>query len=291
LAEARRVAVLRWARGHLPVEVRQGLRYVVGLGKDATERITGQADDELPPHRLRSVGAGDFRAIGDNMVRHFIDPGGLQPDHHVLDVGCGIGRMAIPLTRYLTYDGSYRGLDIRPGPIKWCRRNITPEHPNFQFDTASLRNTLYARHAPGDPATFKLPYPDHSFDFVAACSLFTHLLPAGAQNYLHEIGRVLRPGGQSFTTWFILNDVTREGASRNVGSMRFEVDRGDYAMDSSRVPEAALAYKEGALRGMLNATKLTIVEPIYLGSWSGQPDATTVQDVVIATCPPSGPCR
>ena len=265
------------------MEIRQGLRYVIGAGRDTFEGLTGRADPELPPHRLRSVGAGDFRSIGDNMVRHFIDPGGLRAGHDILDIGCGIGRMAIPLTRYLNAEGSYRGLDIRPGPIEWCRRHITPNHPNFQFDCAALRNTLYSRRAAGDPATFRFPYPDDSFDFVVACSLFTHMLPAGAQNYLREMARVLRPDGRSFTTWFVLNESTRRGAERNIGSMRFDIDRGDHAVDSARVPEAALAYKEQALREMFGRANQSILEPIYLGSWSGQMDATTVQDVVIAT--------
>ena len=283
MAVVRREAVLQWARGNVPVEMRQGLRYIVGAGRDVFEGLTGQADPQLPPHRLRSVGAGDFRSVGDNMFRHFVDPGGLLTHHDVLDVGCGIGRMAIPLTAYLNSEGSYRGLDIRPGPIDWCRRHITPNHPNFRFDCAELRNTLYARHGAGDPAAFRFPYPDQSFDFVVACSLFTHMLPPGSRNYLREIARVLRPAGTSFTTWFVLNEATVRGASRNVGSMRFDADRGDHAVDSARVPEAAVAYKEAALREMFGRSNQSIREPIHYGSWSGQANATTVQDVVIAT--------
>ena len=273
---------LQRTRGMVPVEVRQGLRYLVATGRDVLEGLTGQSDPDLPPHRLRSVGMGDFRLIGENMVRRFVDLGGLQPEHDLLDLGCGSGRMAIPLTAYLSTDGSYTGIDIRPRTIEWCRRHITPNHPNFQFDRAELRNTLYARRAPGDPARFTFPYPNDSFDFVVACSLFTHMLPPGAQNYLREIARVLRPDGKCFTTWYVLNEETRHGATRNVGIMRFDIDRGDHAVDSARVPEAALAYKEGALRSMFQSAELSLHEPIHFGSWSGAANALTAQDVVIA---------
>lgn len=228
---------------------------------------------------------GDFRLIGQNMARRFVDLGGLQPEYDILDVGCGSGRMAIPLTAYLSAAGSYTGIDIRPRTIEWCRRHITPEHPNFRFDCAELRNTLYARHAPGDPARFTFPYPADSFDFVIACSLFTHMLPPGTQNYLREMARVLRPGGKCFTTWYVLNRETLHGATRNVGIMRFDIDRGDYAVDSARVPEAALAYKEDALRLMFESAELSLQEPIHFGSWSGAANALTAQDVVIASAP------
>jgi SAM-dependent methyltransferase len=271
-----------WTRAKVPVEARQALRYLVGAARDGYELLSGREEPDLPPHRLRSVGFGDFRSIGETMVGHFIDPGQLQRDDDVLDIGCGIGRMAIPLTKYLSSAGSYQGLDIRPAAIRWCRDHITARHPNFRFDCVELSNTLYARRAAGDPAQFEFPYPTGSFDFVIATSLFTHMLPSGTSNYLEEINRVLRPGGRAFTTWFVLNEATMSGAADNVGVLRFEVDRGDYAVDSERVPEAALAYKEAVLRRMLAAARLTIEEPIHFGSWSGVRNPLDLQDIVIA---------
>ena len=48
----------------------------------------------IPPPELNFVGTPDFAEIGQEFLRHFIEPGGLLPSHRVLDVGCGIGRMA-----------------------------------------------------------------------------------------------------------------------------------------------------------------------------------------------------
>jgi ubiquinone/menaquinone biosynthesis C-methylase UbiE len=52
----------------------------------------------------------------------------------------------------------------------------------------------------------KFPYPDESFDFAFAHSVFTHLTPDASSNYLNEVSRVLRHGGASYTTWFLFDD-------------------------------------------------------------------------------------
>ena len=63
---------------------------------------------------------------------------GLRPDHHVIDIGCGSGRLALPLTNFLRR-GRYEGFDIDPDMIAWCRRSITPRHPDFGFSLARRR--------------------------------------------------------------------------------------------------------------------------------------------------------
>ena len=71
---------------------------------DARDRITGRGDPLVPPRRLQFVGRGDFVETGDEFMRHFLDLAGLKAHHRVLDVGCGIGRMARPLARTVDFD-------------------------------------------------------------------------------------------------------------------------------------------------------------------------------------------
>ena len=66
----------------------------------------------VPPTERQFVGDGDFRAVGAEFLHHFVALGGLRPDDHVLDLGCGIGRMAVPLTQYLSDRASYLGIDV-----------------------------------------------------------------------------------------------------------------------------------------------------------------------------------
>jgi SAM-dependent methyltransferase len=80
---------------------------------------------------------------GDQILAYFITACGLQPNAHVLDIGCGIGRMAVALTHYLTNEGGYDGIDIIPGVIKWCTRKITRQYPRFCFHFADVYNKDY----------------------------------------------------------------------------------------------------------------------------------------------------
>ena len=96
-----------------------------------------------PPAELRFCGDGDFRAIGAEFLGHFVRRADLGRDERVLDIGCGIGRMAVPLTQYLSDAGSYQGVDIVRDGIAWCERTISPAYPNFRFRHLDLDHPLY----------------------------------------------------------------------------------------------------------------------------------------------------
>lgn len=74
--------------------------------------LLGQRDLLTPPAALfddpdRMDGSHDVRdfvMVGENTVAWLISEG-LEPADRVLEVGCGIGRMAIPLMRHLEPKG------------------------------------------------------------------------------------------------------------------------------------------------------------------------------------------
>ncbi len=83
-------------------------RKVFYLPADAANSLLGRRGPLVPPRGLANVGGGDFREIGEGQLRCFVEIGGLKPDDADLDVGCGVGRMAVPLTRYLSGRGVSR---------------------------------------------------------------------------------------------------------------------------------------------------------------------------------------
>lgn len=84
--------------------------------------------------------------------------------------------------------------------VDWCRKNITPRFPNFNFKQVSLANDLYRES--GDAAVdFVFPYADQLFDLAIATSVFTHMLPPEVQNYVAETYRTLKPGGHAYFTF------------------------------------------------------------------------------------------
>jgi SAM-dependent methyltransferase len=236
----------------------------------------------VPPRRLwDSVGNGDFTATGEEHLRYFVEYGKLRPDHKVLDVGCGIGRMALPLTRYLSAQGEYYGFDPTAESIKWCTGHITSRFPHFHFEVADLRNEFYNPLGKYDAENFRFPYEDNSFDFIFLTSVFTHLFPDALKNYFSEIGRVLRRGGRSFITYFLLNPESVARMSEGKSSLNFAYQLKDCWTTSPDNPEGALAFDENEIRSLYRAGTIRIEELQY-GAWCGRENGYGgFQDVII----------
>ena len=74
---------------------------------------TGGSQIPPPPTGLVDVVGGGLE-LGEGHVAQLRELAGLRPGDRVFDVGCGVGRTAIPLTSYLSSDGAYEGFDIWP---------------------------------------------------------------------------------------------------------------------------------------------------------------------------------
>jgi SAM-dependent methyltransferase len=249
-----------------------------GLGTDVTDRVLAR-DPLTPPAQLQNVGEGDFGAVGEAIVHYLQALAELKPSDRVLDIGCGVGRVARVLARELRPPGSYDGFDIVPDSIAWCQQHYRRTAAPFRFKHANVRNTAY--NPGGDRAAedFEFPYADASFDLAIAISLFTHLLPESADHYLSEANRVLAPGGRMLLTCFLLTDTPPPAPA-----FEFQETDGDAAIVSADVPEAAVAYPEEWIRERLALVGLTVREPVQFGSWRGT-RAIPYQDIVVVDRP------
>lgn len=108
-------------------------------------------------------------AMLDHFVGRVVAGGGA----HVLDAGCGTGRIA----RYLVDRGlSVVGVDLSPGMLAMARR----DHPDLELHEGSLT---------------ALPLADGSVDGVVFWYSLIHLTDDELPAALTEAVRVLRPGG------------------------------------------------------------------------------------------------
>lgn len=238
---------------------------------------------ELPPLRLRRyVGPlRSFESSGAEFMSYCRLLLELRTEERVLDVGCGCGLMALQFKDYLDKRGRYNGLDLHDPSIRWCRRHITPAHPNFEFARIDVQSDAYnpgGRYAADE---YVFPFDDQSFDAVLLKSVFTHLRPGPVENYLKEVSRLLSPGGRALATFFLLNE--RQASLRREGLNRidFPFGEGVWRHAYRESPESAVAYREDFILELLNRHGLALKRPIIYGSWSGLREGLSFQDMLL----------
>lgn len=128
------------------------------------------ADDE---RAFFDSGRRDYqRYVTPFLRRMHFDPRGKG----VLEIGCGIGRIALPMTDDF---GQYTGVDVSPEMVRIASAQALPRAVFQVVSGGDLEGV-----------------PDASIDFVFSFGVFQHLPDRGAIfNYFAETARVLRPGG------------------------------------------------------------------------------------------------
>lgn len=247
------------------------------------------SDDPVPESAAHKIGDGDFRAIGAEFLRYFVELGGLVPRDDVLDIGCGFGRMALPLARFLAPEARYLGFDIVPEPVQWCRNHITPLRPGLGFEHVDVRHPLYnAGGTLPEDAGFlgRIAAPlGWRPSFITAVSVLTHLEQDAIVRLLADARALLPPGGRLFFTAFL----TGEGTPVPAAATRFPVAAWRevpplYAL-LGKPFTAAVGIDQRWLEEMLDSLGFRI-QLLQFGHWRGEAVAgTAFQDVMVAVRP------
>lgn len=96
---------------------------------------------------------------------------------HILDWGCGPGRIIRHMPTVINNGCHFYGTDYNDKSIKWCSKNLT--------DIAFNKNEL----------TAQLPYATNSMDIIYGLSIFTHLSEQMHFDWFNELYRILKPNG------------------------------------------------------------------------------------------------
>lgn len=238
----------------------------------------------VPPQEHNFVGDGDFLTIGCEFLRHFVELGGLQPQDRVMEIGCGLGRMAVPLTQFLAAPtGRYTGFDVVAEGIAWAQAHIASAYPNFDFKHLDFNNQLYNPAGGLAAGGGNLPFADNSVDFLFMTSVVTHLDAEYTSFYLREVARMLRPQGRLFVTAFLLNEMNRELVRNRRARPEFDLaDEGPAQISDRAHPMAAVAFDHDWFLGEAASVGLHLVRPIAFGHWSGRV-AENFQDICVFT--------
>jgi SAM-dependent methyltransferase len=163
----------------------------------------------LPAKQLRLCGTefqddayylASAQAEADRLVTHF----GLTLGSSILDVGCGVGRLATGILSRIGDIRDYHGIDVSKRAIEWCLRHITRKHPSFRFMHIDVRNLRYNPGGKLMGDDFRFPFNGQGlFDIIYLYSVFSHMTKEDVRSYLREFQRILTSSGNMFLTAFI----------------------------------------------------------------------------------------
>lgn len=234
----------------------------------------------LPWSFVHDVGGGDFYAVGEVIRNELVAFAGLKPQHHVLDIGCGTGRVAFALAGYLDREGLYTGFDVSVDGLAWMIRHLPKTQAGFRIVRADIFNTEYRPDATTSAAGYRFPVSDASVDVVFATSVFTHLRPDDARNYFLETARSLRSGGTAYVTAFVVTPERAKAIAAGGAYFKFHRFGTNAYVAAPDVPEAVIAFDEAQLMSWIAEAGLTLDRPFRPGSWCGQA-APDFQDVLL----------
>lgn len=247
----------------------RGVTRKFGLGEPADPALSDLSGD------------GDWKAAGDAIVLWSQALCNVTPDAHVLDIGCGPGRMAEGLLGYLSDAGRYTGFDVSKAAIAHAEARLGSDD-RAHFHHADIHNLEYNPSGKIKASTFEFPASDSSLDFAFATSVFTHMHTVDVAHYIGEIARTLKPGGCALITVFLMDSESRPAMAAGRTSYRFDkrLDAHSASIDA-RTPERALAFEDGFILEALQTHNLMIDGDIHRGTWRGHDNAMAFQDMIV----------
>jgi len=124
------------------------------------------------------------------MIEVIVAPAGIEPGHHVVDAGCGVGGTAVYLAK--TRGCAVTGIDLNQQHIEMARRKAIAEglDGRVAFERGDCSRSL--------------PLADASVDAVVNIESACHYSDRG--RFLREVGRILKPGKRVVASDWLARD-------------------------------------------------------------------------------------
>lgn len=201
----------------------RGVEHSRAYGEAANAGYADRVDELLRDEE--NIGRTQFEFVADH---------GLSPSDRLLDIGCGYLRGGQYFIDYLE-PGNYVGMDISRKGIEAAQ-----DYLDDQF-LAENRPMLFRNR---DLAFAE--FVTDSFDKAIAASVFTHLRRDDIEECLANIGRVLKPGGTFFASYFDAGgDPPQSSTVFAYNTSTFEELADQYGYDLTVYPEPEYPHVHG----------------------------------------------
>lgn len=128
------------------------------------------------------VGSMDLAEMKRQFQISFLKAQGLQPQHKLLDLGCGTLRGGIPIIEYLN-DENYFGVDVRDEVLREARKELKEQ--NLEKKNPHIINLNESEHI----------LSNLKFDFIWAFSVLIHMNDNILRETMKIVVRHLEPNG------------------------------------------------------------------------------------------------
>ena len=136
------------------------------------------------------------------------------------------------------------------------------------FTLADVYNKEYNPKGSKQPADYRFPYEDETFDVAVLISVFTHMLPSDVDRYVGEIARVLKKNGRICASYSIITPESLQLMTSGQRLCPFHTQPRVILDLQQEGPEFGVAYDECYLRG------------IYCQAWTVRPTGHLLRAVV-----------
>lgn len=243
---------------------------------------------DIPVHLVIATGAGPetFEAISKSHMTLLDKYVGIKQGDTVVEIGCGIGRDAIPLIDVIGATGRYFGIDVISQSIDWCKSNIGARNANFQFRHDDIKDALHNPNGTLLASDIRIDCEDGSVDAIILQSVFTHMFAEEIAHYFNEFSRILKSDGKIWATCFIVDDQMLDliaNSPKSEYELHFRHAYGEGCwVNWLDQPRGAVAFSFEKLAELVQDAKLSFSCPVIWGTWSGLRKNTDCgQDAVV----------
>ena len=171
----------------------------------------------------------------DRTRQDLIEQANVAPSHHVLDIGCGTGTLALQLKRQCP-TAQVVGIDPDPKALSRARAKAQRAAVSVEFEQG------FADH---------LPCESGAFDRVFSSFMFHHLEERDREKTLKEVLRVLKPGGSFHLLDFISGDHDSQGFLQRLANSHAEVKHNTDARILRLMADAGFIYAKKVRGGKM----------------------------------------